>query len=103
MARELLAETVTRKDAGASPMDGFTACLSKKLPIHVPDHIVTRQSLSNSQLATICHPVNGTAVILFIYALRFSKATIKKDNLQYSLHQFVMAKEIFPHTPDKHH
>ena len=35
MGRELLAETVTRKDAGASPMDGFTACLSKKLPIHV--------------------------------------------------------------------
>ena len=35
MGRELFAETVTRKDAGASPMDGFTACLSKKLPIHV--------------------------------------------------------------------
>ena len=33
MGRELLAETVTRKDAGTSPMDGFTACLSKKLPI----------------------------------------------------------------------
>ncbi len=35
MGRELLAETVTRKDAGASPMDGFTACLSKRIPIHV--------------------------------------------------------------------
>ena len=40
MGRELLAETVTRKDAGASPMDAmflssWTACLSKKLPIHV--------------------------------------------------------------------
>ncbi len=35
MGRELLAETVTRKDAGASPTDGFTACLSKKFPIHV--------------------------------------------------------------------
>ena len=29
MGRELLAETFTRKDAGVSPMDGFTACLSK--------------------------------------------------------------------------
>ncbi len=39
------------------------ACLRLVLPIHVSDHIVTRQPLSYGQLATICHPVNGTAVL----------------------------------------
>ena len=29
-----LSETVTCKDAGASPTDGFTACLRQAIPVH---------------------------------------------------------------------
>ena len=61
MGQELLAETVTRKDAGASPMEGFTACLSKKLPIHVSDGI-NIVSYEQSKGCRLLRKVNGTAV-----------------------------------------